>query len=125
MPPQEEAKVFVRRIAYISLATQGFLATLVICFSAWQLNRCPVVEKQTNGGDVDTASCPARALYSTMLTSTLAYFFPSPLNAIIEGSLLSRNQSPFERPRPTPKGRTLVRKAKEEDKSPTKDLDKG
>lgn len=110
---------FVRRIAYISLATQAFLATTVIGFSAWQLNRCPVVEKATSAGEVDTASCPARALYSTMLTSTLAYFFPSPLNALVESTLIRRQ--PYERegdsqPSPNPRKTKKINR-KEEDES--------
>lgn len=86
---------FVRRIAYISLVIQGTLATLVIGFSAWQLNRCPVAEGTRSDGSEYDSSCPARALYSTMLTSTLAYFFPSPLNALVESTLIRRQ--PYER----------------------------
>lgn len=86
---------FVRRIAYISLFFQGTLAALVISFSAWQLNRCPVASVAKSDGTEYDASCPARALYSTMLTSTLAYFFPSPLNALVESTLIRRQ--PYER----------------------------
>jgi ABC-type anion transport system duplicated permease subunit len=110
----EDTKVFVRRIAYISLGTQAFLATLVIAFSAFQLNRCPVIEKELRDGEVDSASCPARALYSTMLTSTLAYFFPSPLNALVESTLLSRQPTERSGDRQPRKRRTKV-SPKEED----------
>lgn len=107
---------FVRRVAYISLFFQGTLAALVISFSAWQLNRCPVAPVAKSDGSEYDASCPARALYSTMLTSTLAYFFPSPLNALVESTLIRRQ--PYERegdnsPSASPK-RKLRRKEEDE-----------
>ena len=106
---------FVKRIAYVSIGIQATLSFTVILFSAWQLNRCPVAEVVKANDEVDTASCPSRALYSTMLTSSLAFWFPSPLNALVESTLIPRQ--PYERegdsqPTPTAKRKT---KPKEDD----------
>lgn len=108
---------FVRRIAYASIAIQATLSFTVILFSAWQLNRCPVAPTSTpDGGEVD-ASCPARALYSTILTSSLAFWFPSPLNALVESTLIRRQPYEREGDSSTKVGVKRKTRPKEEDES--------
>lgn len=112
---------FVRRIAYASIAIQATLSFTVILFSAWQLNRCPVAPTKVADGSELDASCPARALYSTMLTSSLAFWFPSPLSALVESTLIRRQ--PYEREGDRPASvspRKPKMRPKEEDESSPK-----
>jgi hypothetical protein len=71
-----------RNIIYISLLTQATLTFLVVGFSAVQLNRCPVAEQDNSDSTAyDNVSCP-RALFLTLITTSLGYWFPSPISSL-------------------------------------------
>lgn len=74
-----------RSIIYFSMVTQAVLTFAVVGFCAYQLNRCPVADSDTSDGSgvYDTPSCP-RALYTNMITASVAAWFPSPWFSLVQ-----------------------------------------
>jgi hypothetical protein len=69
-----------RQVVYASILIQTVLSLLVVGFCVRELSRCSV-----NSNDIDNGGTCPRALYTTILTGTIAYWFPSPYYAIISG----------------------------------------
>lgn len=109
----EHKQKIERTVIYGSMLVQALLTFSVVGFCAYQLNRCPVNDRDTSDGSgvYDTPQCP-RALYTNMITAAVASWFPSPFY-----SLVSLNNSfPDER---SPTGRSTdkrLTKDKPEDK---------
>ncbi len=76
-----------RNILYFSMIVQATLTFAVVGFCAYQLNRCPVNDGDTSdsGGIYDSPQCP-RALYTTMMTSAIASWFPAPFVGLIQAA---------------------------------------
>ena len=97
-----------RQVVYASIAIQTVLSMLVVGFCVRELSRCPI-----NSTDIDNGGTCPRALYTTILTGTIAYWFPSPYYAIISGVYGMASSEPGTR---TTKRRTTTEEGVEEDK---------
>lgn len=105
-----------RNIIYLSIVVQALLTFSVVGFCAYQLNRCPVSDRDTSdsSGVYDTPQCP-RALYTNMITASVASWFPSPWFSVVQ---VANSSTPDE---PLPKSSSSPRKTKpkeEDDNSP-------
>jgi hypothetical protein len=78
--PRQHKQRLERQVVYASILIQTVLSLLVVGFCVRELSRCPV-----NSADIDNGGTCPRALYTTILTGTIAYWFPSPYYAIISG----------------------------------------
>ena len=78
--PRQHKQRLERNIIYGSILIQMLLTTLVVGFCVNELSRCPV-----NSADIDNGGTCPRALYTNILTGTVAFWFPSPYYAIISG----------------------------------------
>lgn len=85
MPTQERERrrlSLETKVTYISLITQALLTFVVVGFSAVQLHRCPVGDSTTvDESAYDSRTCP-RAIYITLITTSLGYWFPSPISSL-------------------------------------------
>jgi hypothetical protein len=77
--PRQHKQRLERNIVYASISLQTILSFCVVGFCIHQLSRCPISLK----GDDDSA-CPT-ALYTNIITGTVAMWFPSPYYGIING----------------------------------------
>jgi hypothetical protein len=88
-------------IIYASMAVQAILTFTVVGFCAYQLNKCPTGGEQLttdSTGSADAATCP-RALYTNIITGSVAAWFPSPWSALVQ---VANSSVPDER---SPTGR--------------------
>lgn len=67
-----------RNIVYASISLQTLLSVFVVGFCMHQLNRCPIDNSESSN------VCPT-ALYTNIITATVAMWFPSPYIGIISG----------------------------------------
>ena len=77
--PRQHKQRLERNIVYASISLQTILSFCVVGFCIHQLSRCPINLK----GD-DNSACPT-ALYTNIITGTVAMWFPSPYYGIING----------------------------------------
>ena len=106
--PRQHKQRLERQVVYFSIAIQTIISLVVVGFCVRELSRCPI-----NSTDIDNGgSCP-RALYTTILTGTVAYWFPSPYYAIISGVYGMTGSEPGTR---TTRKRTTTEEGVEEDK---------
>lgn len=106
--PRQHKQRLERNIVYASISLQAVLSVIVVGFCVQQLGRCPI-----NSADIDNGgSCP-RALYTNIITGTVAMWFPSPYYGIINGLYGAATSDSSSR---STKRKTTVEEGIEEDK---------
>lgn len=106
--PRQHKQRLERNIIYGSIVVQMVISFVIVGFCVKELSRCPI-----NSADIDNGGTCPRALYTTILTGTVAYWFPSPYYAIISGVYgLSASPEPVSR---SVRKKTSVEEGIEED----------
>lgn len=69
-------KAHLNKLVFISICIQAALTFTVVGFSAYQVSRC----------SVDKEDCPRSAIFINLISTLVAYWFPSPVTAYLAGS---------------------------------------
>ena len=80
--PRQHKQRLERTIVLASLALQAVLSLSVVGFCIHELGRCPVGSADYGSEQEKQPSCP-RALYTNIITATVAMWFPSPYYGLI------------------------------------------